>query len=256
MDLLLKKKVLAKIKEIYPNISNDDLILVYGSRSNGLFEQNSDVDVMIFTNNYLYFKKTTYKKKLRRLGEDVGFSVQLDNGITLETKIYKLSVPKFNVLLYHDILNSLPLSSKSKVLKFKSKIKKEFLKNYDSLLFNSYVHLFNEFKNIEGLSKKKGELYKINLSIKKAIVVQALLRLILVMDKKPFVFDKYLSHEVYQTKYWKKVKTLIKQINNIVNFDDYIKVKVKLKKFIESNIESKPYVGKWWRYLSDFKKPC
>ena len=253
MDESLKKKVLDKIKEIYPEISNKDIIVLFGSRAKGFFVEDSDIDTMIFTNNYNYFRRISIQKGLRKKEEDAGFEIQLDNGLLLETKIKHLTIPKFDVMFYHDILSARPLTSINSFKIFKNKINKEFMKNYETLLFNSYVHFFNEFKNLEGISKREDSLSKINLSMKKGIVIQALLRLILVMDKKPFTFDKYLAHEVSETKHWKNVSNFVSEINKINSFEDYTKVKILVREYIDSKMPKKPYVGNWWKFLKQFK---
>jgi len=249
----LKKKVLDKIKEIYPEISINDIVVLFGSRAKGFFVKDSDIDIMIFTKNYDYFKRISIQKGLRKSGEDAGFELRLDSGLLLETKIQHLQIPKFEVMLYHDILSARPLTSINNFKIFQDKIKNEFMKHYDDLLFNSYVHFFNEFKNLEGISKRKDKLSKINLSMKKGIVIQALLRLILVMDKKPFTFDKYLTHEVSKTKHWSKTSNFIRKINKINSFEDYTKVKIVVRNYIDSTMPKKPYVGNWWKFLKRFK---
>jgi predicted nucleotidyltransferase len=253
MDSKLKKKVLDKIKEIYPEISTKDIIVLFGSRAKGFFVKDSDIDTMIFTNNYDYFKRISVEKGLRKSGEDAGFEIRLDNGLLLEAKIQHLKIPKFEVMFYHDILSARPLISINNFKIFQNKIKNEFMKNYEDLLFHSYVHFFNEFKNLEGISKRKDKLSKINLSMKKGIVIQALLRLILVMDKRPFTFDKYLAHEVSETKHWNKVSNFIRQINEINSFEDYTKTKIIVRGYIDSTMPKKPYVANWWKFLKKFK---
>jgi hypothetical protein len=89
--------------------------------------------------------------------------------------------------------------------------------------------------------------------MKKGIVIQALLRLILVMDKKPFTFDKYLAHEVSETKHWKNVSNFVSEINKINSFEDYTKVKILVREYIDSKMPKKPYVGNWWKFLKQFK---
>lgn len=253
MDSKLKKKVLNKIKEIYPKISTKDIIVLFGSRAKGFFVKDSDIDIMIFTKNYDYFKRTSVEKSLRKSGEDAGFEFRLDNGLLLEAKIQHLKIPKFEVMFYHDILSAQPLTSTNNFRIFQKKIKNEFMKNYEELLFHSYIHFFNEFKNLEGISKRKDKLSKINLSMKKGIVIQALLRLILVIDKKPFTFDKYLAHEVAETKHWGKISNFIRQINEINSFEDHIKVKIIIQDYIDSVMPQKPYVANWWKFLKKFK---
>lgn len=254
MDKKLTKTVLDKIKEIYPKISSKDIIVLLGSRAKGFALKDSDIDIMIFTKNYDYFTKTSIKKGLRNSGEDAGFEIYLDNNLQLEVKIIRLQIPKFDVMFYHDILTAQPLTCITDFKAFQNKIKKEFMKNYDDLLFYSYIKFFNEFKNLEGLPKRKDKLSKINLSMKKGIVIQALLRLILVMDKKPYTFDKYLSHEVSKTKHWNKVSLFIRQISEIDSLEDFKKLLPLVRQHIDSSMPKKPYVGNWWKHLKRFKE--
>jgi predicted nucleotidyltransferase len=254
MDENLKNKVLGKIKEIYPEISTKDIIVLYGSRAKGFFVKDSDIDTMIFTQNYDYFKRTSIQKGLRKKGEDAGFEITLDNGLLLETKIHHFKIPEFDVVFYHDLLCAQPLTSVKGFRNFQNKVKKEFMNNYESLLFNSYVAFFNEFKNLEGIAKRKDDLSKINLAMKKGIVIQALLRLALVMDKKPFTSDKYLAHEASEIKSWNKISTFVKEINDISSFEEYMNLKILIRDYINSKMPKKPYVGNWWKFLKQFKE--
>lgn len=254
MNKVLNKKILNKIKEIYPKISKKDLILLYGSRAKGYHIKDSDIDIMIFTKNYNYFERTSIEKKLRKKNESAGFECSLENGLKLEVKIHKLKIPKIDVTFYHDILSSKPLSSKEKFKTFKIEIKKEFKKNYNKILFDSYMKFFNEQKNIEGITKRKDNLSKINLSIKKGIVTQSILRLILIIEKKPYTFDKNLSQEASKTKHWKQIVKIIKKINQIDSYEKAILSKRKAEKYINKIMPKKPYVGNWWKYLDEFKQ--
>lgn len=254
MDNVLKKKVVEKVKEIYPKISTDDIIVLYGSRAKDYFIEGSDVDIMVFTKNYNYFKEVSIQKGLRKKGEDAGFEINLDNKIYLEVKIQYLKIPKFEVMFYHDILSSKALTSKNKFKIFQNKIKREFMDNYDNLLFNSYISFFNEQKNIEGILRRKDKLSKINLVIKKGIVIQALLRLVLVLDKKPYTCDKNLSHEASKTKDWDTVLKFVNIINSINSYEEAIKSKRTIEKYIDLKMPKEPYVGNWWKFLKKFKE--
>lgn len=253
MDNQLKKNVLDKIKEIYPRISSNDMIILYGSRAKGVSLKDSDIDIMIFTDNYDYFKRISIEKGLRKSCEDPGFEIRLDNGLLLETKIEHTKIPKFDIIFCHDILNARGLTSISRFKIFQRKIKKQFMEHYDDLLFNSYMHFFSEFKNIQGISKRNDKFSRINLSMTKGIVIQALLRLILVMDKQPYPYDKYLAHEASKTKHWKTISNLVKKINAIDSLEDYAKVYALLKSYLNLSMPKKPYVGCWWKYLKQFK---
>lgn len=253
MNNQLKQKVLDKIREIYPDSSSRDIIVLFGSRARGFSAEDSDIDTMIFTKHYDYFKRISVEKGLRKCGEDAGFEIRLDNGLLLETKIQHLQMPTFEAMFYHDILSARPLTAKKDFKVFQKSIKKELGKHYDDLLFRSYVHFLNEFKTLEGMSKRKDRLSKINISMKKGIVVQALLRLILVISKKPFTFDKYLAHEVSKTQHWAKVSSFLRKIYKIDSFDDYAKTKIVVQEHIDSLMPKKPYVGNWWKFLVKFK---
>lgn len=199
------------------------------------------------------FMKESIKKGQRKKGEDSGFEVKLDNGLLLETKIMPLKVPRFDSMFYHDILNAIPINSPRNFRIFKNKFKSEFLRNYENLLFKTYVHFFNEFKNLEGMSKRKDKLSRINMSMKKGIVTQALLRLVVVMNKEPYTFDKYLAHEVAKLPEGRKILHFIHKINSIQSYDGYCLVKIELRDYLDSRMPKRPYVGAWWKYLKEFK---
>jgi len=254
MDDILKKKVFDKIKEIYPKISNKDIIVLFGSRASGFALPNSDIDIKIFTKNYTDFKKVSYEKGLRNKGEDAGFDLGLDNGLALEVKFAQLKIAKFDVSFCYDILHAIPLTSKREFEKFRNQIKKEFEKNYEGLLFYSYVDFFNAFKNFEGLLKRNDEYSKINLYMKKGIVIKSLMRLAIIMNKKPYTFDKYLAHEAAKLKDWEKILGFIEKIKKIEASDDYVKVKVTLRDYLNSNMPKRDYVANWWKFLKRFKE--
>ncbi|MBT6143396.1 nucleotidyltransferase domain-containing protein [bacterium] len=253
MDTKLKQIVLNKIEEIYPQIAKEDIVVLFGSRAQGFHTKESDIDIIIFTKDYSYFERISIEKDLRRAGQDAGFEMQLDNGLLLEVKIQDLQVPKFEVMFCYDILSAQALTMENDFKTFQEEVTSQFMNNYDTLLFRTYVHFFNEFKNLEGISQRKDQLSKMNLSMKKGIIIQALLRLIVVMDKKPYTFDKYLAHIASKTKHWKKVSDFIGEINKINSFEDYTKVKVTLRDFVDSNMPQKPYVANWWKFLKQFK---
>ena len=52
----LKDLVLNKIGEIYPNFKKDAVVL-FGSRALGLEVESSDIDMVIFTDNPLYYQR-------------------------------------------------------------------------------------------------------------------------------------------------------------------------------------------------------
>jgi len=255
MEKKLTKIVLDKIKEIYPKTNEDDIIVLFGSRAKDCFLEDSDIDIVIYTKKYSYYQKTSVEKGCRKQGEDAGFEFRLENKLLLEVKIMPSKLPnKSDVMSYHDILSAKALTSKTKFVDFQQKAKNEFAKNYDTLLFRTYMCFFDESKNLEGMLKRSDELMKINISMKKGIIVQSFLRLILLIEKQPYCFDKYLSHEVSKLKCWNEVDKLVLSINNINSFDDYMKIKKNIAEFINSKMPNKPYVDAWWKFLKDYKK--
>jgi len=61
MDKKLQKKVLDFIYDSYP-LSIKDCIVLTGSRAYGFAQDNSDIDILIFTNNKKYYEKLSIEK--------------------------------------------------------------------------------------------------------------------------------------------------------------------------------------------------
>lgn len=254
MDEQLKNKVIDKIREIYPGIRDDEPIVLYGSRAKGYASPDSDIDTWIFTSRKKYFEKISFEKGLRKKGEDPGFEIKIDGGLHLESKIQSFQIPLFDCMLYHDLLKAQPLTSSKKFKQFQSRIRKEFMNRYEDILFHSYVHFFNEFKNLEGISPRTDPLSKINLLVKKGVVIQALLRLALVIEKQPYTFDKFLAQEASKTRHWKPLLKFIKKIEDMESYAEYCSFKDDLREFINKHIPPRPYVGAWWKFLGAFKE--
>jgi predicted nucleotidyltransferase len=253
MDRNLKKHVINKIKELYPRIDDREIIVLYGSRAKGYANPLSDIDIWIFTRRTGYFEKISIEKNLRKKGEDPGFETRIDGDIMLEVKIKELKIPRFDCMLYNDIIYAEPLTSAKEFANFQRKIKNEFNKNYKDLLFKAYVNFFNEFRNLAGISIREDGLSKINLSMKKGIVIQALLRLIMVIEKKPYTFDKFLAHEASMSEDWKKIKGFIYNINKIDSYKKYCSIKDEIRDYINGKMPKRPYVANWWKFLKKFK---
>lgn len=253
MEENLTKIVLAKIKSIYPKVVGD-IVVLFGSRAKGYSLDDSDIDIVIFTNKYNYYKKISVEKGYRTSDEDGGFEIRLENKLKLEVKISKLKLPKLDEMTYHDILSAKALTSKIKFSKFQKEVREEFLNNYDKMLFRAYIKFFDESKNLEGMLQRNDELSKINISFKKGVIIQAFLRLMLLIEKQPYCFDKYLSHEVSKLKDWNQIYNLILDINNINSFGDYMKIKKNIANLINSKMPNRPYVDAWWKFLTEYKK--
>ena len=118
----------------------------------------------------------------------------------------------------------------------------------------SYIRFYNELKQTEGMSKRKDEFSKINFFIKKGIVLQAFLRLILVMQKKPYPCDKWLYHFVVKTPFYHKIKDFVPKLEKLESYDDVDSWKKEVRNFIDPSMPKKPYVGNWWKYLKQFKE--
>lgn len=253
MELQLKKQILEKIEEIYPKFKKDAVIL-FGSRSLRFEQTNSDIDVIIFTNNTKYYQDISIKKGLRKKAEDVGFELPLNNNLHLEVKIHDYSLPKLNIIWINDVLNSQELIKNKDFTKYKEKISKQFLKDYNKILMKSYIHFYNELKTIEGMSKRQDELSKVNLFINKGITLQAFLRLILIMQGKPYPIDKWLYHLASKTNYCPKLKEFVDEFQKIENYEQIDSWKKKVRNFIDPKMPNKPYVANWWKFLKEFKE--
>lgn len=249
----LKHQVLKKIEEIYPRFKKDAVVL-FGSRACGLEVATSDIDMAIFTDNSKSYQEISIKKGFRKRAEDGGFEIQLENGLLLEVKIHDYHIGRLDIFWVNDLLNSEVIIPNKKFSAYKNKIQKQFLKNYDKILMKAYIHFYNELKQMEGMSKRKDEFSKTNFFIKKGIVLQAFLRLILIMQKKPYPCDKWLYHFVAKTEYYSKIKDFVPKLEKIESYDNVDAWKKEVRNFIDPNMPKKPYVGNWWKYLKPFKE--
>lgn len=251
MEKELVNRALEKIKEIYPKLSKTDFAIVVGSRANGLAIPESDMDVLIFTKNYKYFKEVSVKKAYRKKGEDAGFEVWLDK-IPLEVKVKKLEVPKFKSMFYYDMFEAQPLINSKDFKSFQNKLKKEFSRVYEDFLFKNYIYFFNEFKQMQGMVFRKGKVVGRDLEMKKGVVMQALFRLAMVIDKKPYCADKWLYHFACKTSLGKKIDYYMDRMDKVQNYEEWKDFKKELSEYINSNMPKRHYVGEWYKYLNKF----
>jgi len=251
MDLNLKKVVVEKIKEIYPKLSKEDFVVVVGSRANGLAIPESDIDVLIFTKNYNYFKEISVKKGYRKNNEDAGFEIWLDK-IPLEVKVKKIEVPKFKPMFYSDIFEAQPIINPKGFKSFQIKLKKEFFRIYEDFLFKNYIYFFNEFKQMQGMVYRKGKVVGRGLEMKKGVIMQALFRLALVIDKKPYCSDKWLYHFASKTKLGEKIGYFMDRMGGVKSYEEWNAFKKEISQYINSKMPKKPYVGERYKYLNKF----
>ena len=204
--------------------------------------------------NIKYFEKVSVELGFRKKGEDPGFDLRLNNGLYLEVKIMDLKVLTFDVMLYYDILNGQPLSTKKEFDILRKKLQKEFNKNYENLLFKSYIHFYNELKNLEGMFRKKDMYSQINLSIKKGVINQALFRLVMVIDKKPYTFDKWISQTVSKTRHWKILLKFVRWLDRLDSYEDLLRLKKFIRDYIDAEMPKRSYIGAWWKHLRRYKE--
>lgn len=251
MDSFLKKIVLEKIKEIYPKISKKDLVVLVGSRANGLNCEDSDIDIIIFTKNYSYFKDISVKNGYRKFEEDAGFEFWIDK-ILLEVKVKKLEVPKFNSMFYSDLFGAKALYNSKDFKMFQNKLKKKFYRVYEDFLFKNYIHFFNEFKQMQGMIYRKNKITGFDLEMKRGIIMQALFRLAIVLDKKPYCSDKWLYYFACKTKFGKKIDYFLNKMNDVKNYKEWEEFKNEISAYINLQMPKKYYVGEWYKYLNKF----
>lgn len=253
MNSKLMKQVLDKIEEVYPNAKKEAIVLL-GSRALGLEVIGSDIDVGIFSDDVDYYREISTKKGLRTKGEDPGFEFDLDEKILLEVKIHSYKINHLDIFWANDLMNAKPLVINKKFSDYKKRYLKQFYDNYDKILMKSYIHFFNEFKQMQGMVFREGKISGVPLEMKKGIVLQALFRLVMIMDKKPYICDKWLYHFMLKTKYGKAIDGLVRELDKIKTYEDWIICRSKIRDFIDSKMPNKPYVGNWWKYLKDFKE--
>jgi hypothetical protein len=261
----MEKIILKKINEILPKISKKDIIILYGSRAINLARKDSDIDVMIITNNSDKYKTILVKKGFRKQGEDPGFEVQIKDKVFLEVKILdknnftqknsnnnNKNIPKIDIPFSNSLLNAIALTNKIEFTKIQNNLEKQFLQNHDTILFQAYINFFNEFKQCGGIASRDDDFSRLNLEIKKGVSIQALLQLSLIMQNKTYPSDKWLAHFVDRTTNGKEILKLAKQIINITSFKEYSKTKKEIQTYINSKMQKKPYVGAWWKYLKEY----
>jgi len=255
MDIKLQNKIISIIYNIYP-LSEKDCIVLTGSRAYWFATEYSDVDIMIFTNNKKYYERTSVEKWFRRKWEEAWLEYRIDKKILLEVKIkgYRLDEFKINPMLVYWITNCNTLTNKLDFKKIKKFVKKRFTKNYEKILMWEYINFWNEFKQMDWMIRREDKDSKINLKIQKWIVVQAIMRLWLIAQKKPYPTNKRLYHEVSKSKLWKDIAEFWNRIFAIKSFNQLQILKKEIKDFCKEHMPNRNYVSTRWTFLDEFYK--
>lgn len=255
MDKKLQKKVLDFIYDSYP-LSKKDCIVLTGSRAYGFAQDNSDIDILIFTNNKKQYEKLSMEKWFRKKWEDAWLEYRIDKKILLEVKIkdYSNKDIAFNPMYVYWVLGCKALTNKLSFEKIKKPAKQRWNKNYEKILMREYINFWNEFKQMDGMIKRKEKSSTINLKIQKWIVVQLLMRIGLIIQKKPYPTNKRLCHEILKTKLGNELIVIGDRIDWLKTYAQWNNLKLDLVDFCKKYIPNKNYVGAWWKFLNEFYK--
>ncbi len=255
MDKKLQKKVLDFIYNIYP-LSKKDCIVLTGSRAYGFAQDDSDIDILIFTNNKKYYEKLSVEKWFRKKWEDAWLEYWIDEKILLEVKIkdYITKDIVFNPMYVYWILGCKVLTNKLSFEKIKKPAKLWWNKNYEKILMWEYINFRNEFKAIDWMIRRNDEWSKMNVKIQKWIVVQALMRLWITLQKRPYPTNKRLCHEIFKTKIWKNITEFWERIFEVKSFEKLQIFKKELKDFCKKYMPPRKYISTWRTFLNEFYK--
>lgn len=255
MDKKLQKKVLDFIYDSYP-LSIKDCIVLTGSRAYGFAQDNSDIDILIFTNNKKYYEKLSIEKWFRKKWEDAWLEYRIEKEILLEVKIkdYSTKGVVFNPMYVYWVLGCKELTNKWNFEKIKKPAKQWFEKNYEKILMREYINFWNEYKQMDGMLKRKDKCSVVNFNIQKEMVILYLMRLILIIQNKPYPTNKWIAHEIVKSKLGNDVMIMVDNINWLKTYKQWNDLKLYLVYFCKNNIPNKNYVWARWKFLNEFYK--
>ena len=224
-------------------------LILTGSRALGLEDESSDYDCYL-----IYDEKDRKKVRSKYLSggwavKEGGVWTNLENEkkeqVTLMTKSYEEVIEERESTLQYVFINSVILVDSSG--KFKSALGK-MRKNIDleGELRKTYLSFMMDLSLLRGMLRKS---YGKPVSFfKKGDVVRSLMKLSILLDDKPYPYEKILYYEFSKTKNFKKINEFIEKIKRVENVDKANELRKEIVDFVNGLMPSEEYVGKnWWR---------
>lgn len=225
-------------------------LILTGSRALGLQDESSDYDCYL-----IYDEKDRKKVRSKYLAEGWAVKVggiwtNLENDrkeqVTLMTKSYDEVIEEGETTLQYVFINSVILSDSSG--KFKSALKKlrENI-DLDSELRKIYLVFMMDLSLLRGMLRK--EYGKPVAFFKKGDVVRSLMKLSILLDKKPYPYEKVLHYEFSKTKNFRKINEFIERVKKVDDFEVANSLRKEIVDFVNGLMPKEEYVGKnWWRF--------
>lgn len=231
-------------------LTKDMALILTGSRALGLEGKKSDYDC------YLIFSKRDEEKvKKKFLKEEwmvkgggiwTNFIGLDETQITLMTKNYDEIENEKEVALQFVWLNSIVLYNP--INKFKQTLKK-MQKNMDleTELRKTYISVLLDSSILRGMLAK--DITKPCVFFKKGDIIRNFFKLNILIDKKPYPYEKVLYWSFSKSKNFKSSKKFISQIEKIDDREKATKVRKALVKHINEIMPKREYIGSnWWRF--------
>lgn len=255
----LKQIILEFIYTIYPWIEKEAIFLA-GSRATGNWSPNSDIDILVFINedNYSYYSKQSFKEGFRKKWEEAGLEKRLtynENKILLEvkfiTKLYLSNLIDYFCYSTMQLLNENHTQHNS----LKKDLQKWFDQNYENWLMKHYIQAFQDMKELKDMLKKEPtHLMQDSIFIKKGIFLEALIKLLYLIKKQGYPTLKWMLTGIkWEEGIW--IQRIVSDLKFLNTFEEFLPLEEEIKNEINNKLMPKrPYVGKWWKFLSEFKK--
>ena len=137
----------------------------------------------------------------------------------------------------------------------KKDLQKWFDKDYENRLMKHYIQAFQDMKELKDMLKKEQTpLMQDSIFIKKGIFLEALMKLMYLIQKQGYPTVKWMLTLLKgEEGIW--VQNIVSKIKNLNTFERFLILEEEIKTKINNEfMPQKPYVGKWWIFLSEFKE--
>lgn len=245
------KQLLYFLKEKLGNsLSKDISLILTGSRALGLEDKKSDYDCYL-----IYDKKSKEKIRNKFLKENWitskgGIWTNLMNEdeeqVTLMTKTFEEIKNEKEMTMQYVYLNSIILfdpskkfSNSLKAIKSNLDLEHELRKNYLDFMLDSSI--------LCGMLRKE---YSVPVSyFKKGDIIRSLMKLSILLDKKPYPYEKVLYWAFSKSKNHRKINEYIKKIQSLKDAQKAKILRKEIINYVNNIMPEKDYVGKnWWRF--------
>ncbi|MBU0977582.1 MAG: hypothetical protein KKD18_04145 [Nanoarchaeota archaeon] len=245
------KQLLTFLKEkLGTSLKNNMALILTGSRTLGLEDKKSDYDC------YLIYEKKD-KKKIKNkfltknwMIKNGGIWTNLENEneeqVALMTKTFdEIKNEKQMTMQYVYSKATVLFDPSKKYTHALNSLKKKI--DIGDELKNSYLNFMLNLSLLTGILRKN---YSLPVAyFKKGDVIRDLMKLSILIDKKPYPYEKVLYWEFSKSKSFKKIKNYIEKIKKLGDANKAKKLRKELVNYVNQIMPKEEYVGKnWWRF--------